>query len=301
MTRQFHGVYCPSITVTKDDGTIDYDLWGCHLDHLIDAGINGVLVFGSIGEFYAFTLEAKEEVMRFVIDHVAGRIKVLVGIGGTNPDEVGAFAVSAERAGADALVAVTPYYFGPSDEATESYYDMVCGVSKLPVVLYNFPPRTGMNLSPDLVARLVSSHPSIVGIKDTVDTISHTRKVIETVRKVNPDFCVLSGFDEYYTVNRIAGGDGVLCGLTNVEPETFVIMHTAYERGDYQTALRCAERINTLMQIYDVADLFISSIKGAVKAKGLPISTDIRKPAVQLTPDQERRIAEILYAADCVD
>lgn len=294
MTRQFHGVYCPSITVTKEDGTIDYELWGRHLDHLIEAGINGVLVFGSIGEFYAFNLKTKEEVMRFVIEHVAGRIKVLVGIGGTNPDEVVAFAVSAEQAGADALVAVAPYYFGPSDEAAESYYDIVCESSNLPVVLYNFPPRTGMDLSPELVARLVSSHPGIVGIKDTVDTISHTRKIIETVRKIDPDFCVLSGFDEYYTVNRIAGGDGVLCGLTNVEPETFVTMHAAYERGDYQTALRCAERINTLMQIYDVADLFISSIKGAVRAKGLPISTDIRKPAVQLTGDQERRIAEIL-------
>lgn len=294
MTRQFHGVYCPSITVTKEDGTIDYELWGRHLDHLIEAGINGVLVFGSIGEFYAFNLKTKEEVMRFVIEHVAGRIKVLVGIGGTNPDEVVAFAVSAEQAGADALVAVAPYYFGPSDEAAESYYDIVCESSNLPVVLYNFPPRTGMDLSPELVTRLVSSHPGIVGIKDTVDTISHTRKIIETVRKIDPDFCVLSGFDEYYTVNRIAGGDGVLCGLTNVEPETFVTMHAAYERGDYQTALRCAERINTLMQIYDVADLFISSIKGAVRAKGLPISTDIRKPAVQLTGDQERRIAEIL-------
>lgn len=294
MTRQFHGVYCPSITVTKEDGTIDYELWGRHLDHLIEAGINGVLVFGSIGEFYAFNLKTKEEVMRFVIEHVAGRIKVLVGIGGTNPDEVVAFAVSAEQAGADALVAVAPYYFGPSDEAAESYYDIVCESSNLPVVLYNFPPRTGMDLSPELVTRLVSSHPGIVGIKDTVDTISHTRKIIETVRKIDPDFCVLSGFDEYYTVNRIAGGDGVLCGLTNVEPETFVTMHAAYERGDYRTALRCAERINTLMQIYDVADLFISSIKGAVRAKGLPISTDIRKPAVQLTGDQERRIAEIL-------
>lgn len=294
MTRQFHGVYCPSITVTKEDGTIDYELWDRHLDHLIEAGINGVLVFGSIGEFYAFNLKTKEEVMRFVIEHVAGRIKVLVGIGGTNPDEVVAFAVSAEQAGADALVAVAPYYFGPSDEAAESYYDIVCESSNLPVVLYNFPPRTGMDLSPELVTRLVSSHPGIVGIKDTVDTISHTRKIIETVRKIDPDFCVLSGFDEYYTVNRIAGGDGVLCGLTNVEPETFVTMHAAYERGDYQTALRCAERINTLMQIYDVADLFISSIKGAVRAKGLPISTDIRKPAVQLTGDQERRIAEIL-------
>ena len=294
MAKKFHGIYCPSITITKENGEIDYNLWRRHLDHLISAGIDGVLIFGSIGEFYAFDLETKKKVMRYVLDHVARRMKVLVGIGGTNPDEVVDFAASAEEAGADGVVAVAPYYFGPSNEAAEDYYDMICKSTKLPALLYNFPPRTGMDLSAKLVARLVSSHPNIVGIKDTVDTISHTRKVIAAVRKVNPDFCVLSGFDEYYTVNRIAGGDGVLCGLTNVEPETFVTMHSAYEREDYQTALRCAERISALMQIYDVADLFISSIKGAVKVKGLPICTDIRKPAVQLTSDQEARIADIL-------
>ncbi len=76
---------------------------------------------------------------------------------------------------------------------------------------------------------LAAENQNIIGVKDTVDTISHTRKVIAAVRKVNPSFSVLSGFDEYYTVNRISGGNGVLCGLTNVEPETFVSLHHAWQ------------------------------------------------------------------------
>ena len=111
---------------------------------------------------------------------------------------------------------------------------------------------------------------------------------------MNPSFSVLSGFDEYYTVNRISGGNGVLCGLTNVEPETFVSLHHAWQSGDYAMAIKSAERISYLMRLYDTADLFISAIKGAVKAKGLPIDTSIHEPAVQLTDEQYRNIQSIL-------
>lgn len=121
------------------------------------------------------------------------------------------------------------------------------------------------------MAELAAAHPNIVGIKDTVDTISHTRKVIRAIKAVNPRFAVFSGFDEYYLVNRVSGGDGVICGMTNVDPETFVELHRAYEAGDYATA-----------------------IKGAVKAKGLDISTLIREPAVQLTAQQYEAVKAIL-------
>ena len=85
-----------------------------------------------------------------------------------------------------------------------------------------------------------------------------------------------------------------MCGLTNVEPETFVSMHRAWRAGDYATAVTAAERISHLMRLYDTADLFISAIKGAVRAKGLPISTSIHEPATQLTGDQYRDILNIL-------
>ncbi|PJM74872.1 dihydrodipicolinate synthase family protein [Bifidobacterium simiarum] len=290
----FSGVICPSITITDDDGNIDYDLWGRHLDHLIEAGVDGVLVFGSIGEFYAFPLEVKKQAVDFVAKHVAGRIKVFAGVGDTNLDKVIDFAKAAEKSGVDALVVVSPYYFGPTPGAAKAYFGAVAGATDLPVILYNFPPRTGSDLTPELVAELASEYPTIVGIKDTVDTISHTRKVIRAVSGIKPDFAVFSGFDEYYLVNRVSGGAGVICGLTNVEPETFAKLNKAYVSGDYATAIEAAERISHLMAIYDCADLFIAAIKGAVKAKGLPISTLIREPAVQLTEDQYAKIQALL-------
>ena len=290
----FKGIFCPSITITDDEGKIDYDLWGKHLDHLADAGVNGVLLFGSIGEFYSVSLADKEAALEFAVKRVGERMKVFAGVGDTTYANVIEFTKFAEKAGADAVLAVSPYYFGPSPLTAENYFGAIAEATKLPVILYNFPARTGTDLTPELVASLAAKHPNICGIKDTVDTISHTRKVIRAARAVNPDFTVFSGFDEYSLVNRVSGGNGVLCGLTNVEPETFVKMHAAYEEGDFATAVACAERISKLMAVYDVCDLFVSAIKAAVKVKGLPISTKIFEPAVQATEADEAAIAELL-------
>ena len=240
------------------------------------------------------SLDQKKEALKFAVDRVAGRMKVFAGVGDTTYSNVLDFTRYAEEVGADAVLAVSPYYFGPTDLTAEVYFGGIAKVTKLPVILYNFPARTGTDLSPELVARLASQHPNICGIKDTVDTISHTRKVIRAARAVNPEFTVFSGFDEYYLVNRVSGGNGVLSGLTNVEPETFVRMHRAYQEGDYATAVEAAERISHLMAVYDVCDLFISSIKVAVMVKGLPVSTKVFEPAVQATPEQVERIRELL-------
>jgi 4-hydroxy-tetrahydrodipicolinate synthase len=290
------GIFCPSITPLKseDGSSIDFEMWAKHLDHLAEAGVDGVLLFGSIGEFFAFPVEVKEAAVDFAVTHIAGRIKVFAGIGGTVIEQVTDFAKVAQQSGVDGVVAISPYYFGPSSASAKRYFAAIAAATTLPVILYNFPERTGSDLTPELVAELAAQFPTIVGMKDTVDNISHTRKVVEAVHAVNPDFAVFSGFDEYYLPNRVAGGAGVISGLTNVEPETFVRMHHAYESGDFATALECAKRVSHLMAVYDTADLFISAIKGAVKLKGLPISTALREPAVQLTGEEMRKISEVI-------
>lgn len=290
----FEGVFCPSITIIDDSWNIDYESWGKHLDHLADAGINGVLLFGSIGEFFAVPFEEKKKAIKFAKERIGDKTKLFFGIGDTILDNVIELAKYAQELEIDAVVAVSPYYFGPTDMAATKYYSAIAEFVNIPIILYNFPDRTGSDLNPELVASLVSKYKNIVGIKDTVDTISHTRKVLYAARKINPDFCVLSGFDEYYFVNRISGGNGVLSGLTNIEPEIFVKMHKAYQSNDYDTALDCAKRISHLMAVYDVCDLFISSIKAAVKVKGLDICTNIFEPGSQVTNEQLNLIQEII-------
>ncbi|OCA93281.1 dihydrodipicolinate synthetase [Actinobaculum suis] len=290
----FAGIYTPSITPLREDGSIDLENWEKHVDNLIAAGINGVLLFGSIGEFYAFTVEEKQEAIRHMTKHVAGRTQLLVGTGGTNQEEVIALTNYADECGADAVVIVSPYYFGPSEEVAEKYFSAIAENTKLPILLYNFPDRTGSDLTPELVARLAGKYESIVGIKDTVDNASHTRKIVQAVHPIRKDFSVLSGYDEYYLSNRVSGGAGILTGMTNVEPETFVAMHRAYERGDYAIAIQQATRVANLMRIYDVSDLFITAIKAAVKVKGLPINTVAKEPALQANAQTEAAVRNIL-------
>lgn len=290
----FNGVFCPSITIVKEDGSIDYDNWEIHLNKIADSGINGILLFGSIGEFFNFDIDEKKESIKFAKDLVGNKTKVFFGIGDTLYKNVIDLAKYGEEIGVDAVVAVSPYYFGPSDITAQAYYDGIANAINIPIILYNFPDRTGSDLNPDLVAKLVSKHKNIIGIKDTVDTISHTRRVLRAARLANPDFCVLSGFDEYYLVNRVSGGNGVLSGLTNIEPETFVAMHKAYEAKDFAKAIDCAQRISHLMSVYDVCDLFVSAIKCGVKAKGLDISTNLVDPATQASQDDLEKICNII-------
>lgn len=290
----FKGVFCPSITILDGNGNIDYEMWGHHLDHLADSGLNGILLFGSIGEFYSVNVEEKKKAIKFAKERIASRTKIFFGIGDTNYQNVIELAKYGQDLGVDAVVAVSPYYFGPSEQTAYKYYEGIARAVNIPIILYNFPDRTGSDLSPKLVLDLASQYSNICGIKDTVDTISHTRKVLNAARKANSDFCVLSGFDEYYLVNRVSGGNGVLSGLTNIEPETFVKMHKAYEDQDYDTAISCAKRISHLMSVYDVCELFISSIKAGVKAKGLDICTNIFDPATQVSDDQLSEIKNIV-------
>ena len=290
----FKGSYTPSITILNENGKFDFPNMETHINNLINNGINGVLFFGSIGEFFAFTLEEKKEFIDFVIDRVDKRISTLIGIGGTNMNEILELAKYAEDREADGLVIISPYYFGPSEITTEKFFGTIAETVDLPIMLYNFPDRSGNELTPELVSNLAIKHKNIVSIKDTVDNISHTRKVIQKVKKVRPDFTVLSGFDEYYIPNRIAGGDGILSGLTNVAPKLFSTLHEAYENKDFSTVEHCGYQISTLMKLYDTTDLFISAIKAAVNAKGLNISTYIKEPAIQITSEQFERIQEIL-------
>ncbi|WP_303058994.1 dihydrodipicolinate synthase family protein [Veillonella magna] len=290
----FKGVYSPIITIFKDNGEIDYANMELHINHLVEAGLNGILFFGSLGEFYAISLEEKKKFIEFAVKLINKRVQVIIGVGGTDVRDVIELANFAETAGADAINIISPYYFGPTEEAAKQYFKTIADAVKLPIMLYNFADRTGSDLSPAVVSYLAENCPSIVGIKDTVDNISHTRRLCQAVKPIRPDFSVLSGFDEYYMVNRISGGDGVLCGLTNVVPEVFVKMHKAYEDNDKVAAVACAEKIASLMRIYEVTGLFIVAMKAAVKATGLPISTFTKAPGMDITPEEYAKVECIL-------
>lgn len=290
----FKGINTPVITIFDETGNIDFPAMKKHIEHLVQAGINGLLLFGSMGEFYAISELEKRELVKQVVAWVNHRAKVIVGIGSTRKQDVLNFGQYCIEVGVDAVNIISPYYFGPSDKAAEIYFSELAENLNIPIMLYNFKDRTGSDLTPGTIYNLALKYKNIVGVKDTVDNISHTRKICQKIKSERPDFEVLSGFDEYYLVNRISGGDGVLCGLTNVVPEIFVEMHQAYEIGNLNVVMEKARLVSNLMKLYDVTDLFVVGMKEAVRLMGLPMSTFTHAPGQEITAHESEQVAKIL-------
>lgn len=294
----FKGVFSPVITVVDEHGKLDFAGNEILIHHLVDKGLDGLLFFGTMGEFFAFTHEERKAFIRFGIRAVNKRTSVLIGTGGTVLEEVVELGRLAEQEGADGLVVMSPYYFKLDEESLYRYFAEVAGSTKLPVLLYNFPDRTNVNLSPELVLRLAKDFKNIVGIKDTVDSISHTRRLIEVVKAECPDFSVLSGYDEYLVPNLLAGGDGVLCGLTNIVPEIFTELMKSYRTGDLAGVQAAQRRIGILMNIYNVSEPFVVAIKHAVMLRGLPIPPYAKKPSGLLNDAQIKQIKALFQQAN---
>lgn len=296
----FSGIITPVITALDSQGTLDFAGNKLVIDRLIKGGMTGLLFLGSMGEAFAMTQDEKKELIRFAVATVEKRVPVLIGTGGTVQEEVLDLTEFAAREGADGVVAISPYYFKLDETTVYSYYASIAGSTDLPILIYNFPDRTAVNLEPELVLRLAAAFPNIVGIKDTVDNISHTRKLIQTVKSVRPEFTVFSGFDEYLVPNLMAGGDGVICGLTNVAPEVFAGLQKAYAARDFDGVLDAQAKINILMNLYEVSQPFVAAIKGAVMLQGVPVTAAAKEPSIELTTQQLNRIREILTMAKVI-
>ena len=290
----FRGINTPLITIFDDSGKIDFKAMEIQVDRLVKARVNGILLFGSMGEFYAVDEESKRELIKKIKGQVKDKAKIIVGIGDTNEDNVLRLGHYCEEVGVDAVNVISPYYFGPGEDAVYKYFSDIAKSLELPIMLYNFRERTGSDLSPETICKLAVEYKNIVAVKDTVDNISHTRKICQLVKPIRADFDVLSGFDEYYLVNRVSGGDGVLCGLTNVVPELFVDMHNAYENGAFNQAIKLAECVSKLMKLYDVTNLFVVGMKEAVRLMGVPMSTYTKAPGMQITEKEKERVKSIL-------
>jgi 4-hydroxy-tetrahydrodipicolinate synthase len=294
----FHGVFTPMVTAFDEQGRLDPGGNRRMIRHLLDGGVHGVLILGSIGEFFALAPGEKRALIDLAVESVGGRIPVLVGTGGTEVGEVIELTRYAARSGAQAGVAISPYYFTLDPKSLYRYYAAIARAVEWPLLLYNFPDRTGVELSPELILKLAREFPHVVGVKDTVDSISHTRAVIELVKPVRPNFAVLSGFDEYLVPNLLAGGDGLIGGLSNVAPRLLLELYQACRLGQVAKLKARQRRVNKLMALYAVSQPFVGAIKAAVSLVVPGVRPACRPPAGKLDARQMATIRNTLKAAD---
>jgi 4-hydroxy-tetrahydrodipicolinate synthase len=267
------------------------------LDREIAAGVHGLLILGSGGEFCHMSIKMRKEVAEFCVKHVAGRIPVLLGIGASATAEVIELGRHAKACGADAVLVVNPYYATLSRPALIQHYKAVAAAVDLPIMLYNFPGLTGQELTVDLVLELAFTCPNIVGIKDTVDTMSHTRALVTQVKGARPDFLVFSGFDEYMLDTLLIGGDGGIPATANFIPEITLGIYNAVEAGDFEAVRAHARRLATLMPIYGLDQPFFGLVKEAIRLTGTDISTTVLAPSLVPSDEIKSRLLAVLRGA----
>jgi len=266
-------------------------------DHLINAGIDGLVIMGSTGEFFTMTTEQKKELIDLAISHVNKRIKVYIGTSCMSVEDTIELSNYAIEAGADAVMIISPYYFALSDESIELYYDKVADAVKGDIYLYNFPARTGYDLTPEVTLRLLRKHKNIVGYKDTVTEMGHTRKLITTLKTEFPDFIVLSGFDENFAHNILSGGNGCIGGLSNLYPEIFAEWVNAIDSRDMEGVAKIQNTVDKMMDLYAIGTPFIPIIKKAMMVRGIEMQDYCTDPFIQANEEQtaiiEKKMEEL--------
>ena len=287
----------PVVTALDRQGHVDVEANLRIYDFLIENGMDGILIFGSIGEFFAIPMEEKRELLKKAIAHIKGRVTVYAGTCHMELGQCVEFSNYALELGADGVMVISPYYFSLPDSGILNFYDRLAEGINGDLLLYNFPDRTGHDLSADLIYNLVSRHENIVGIKDTVSTMGHTRGIIQKVKKDYPNFQVFSGFDEFFGHNVLSGGDGCVAGLSNFAPEVASAYARAARADDLAGMVQCQQKVDSLMAIYDVAPQFIPIIKKAMVLRGIEMEPVCTQPLLEATLEETEKIREILAKA----
>ncbi|MDD3336284.1 MAG: dihydrodipicolinate synthase family protein [Eubacteriales bacterium] len=284
----------PAITLFDENGGLDLSSNGALYENLLQKGIDGVLVLGSIGEFFAMPLAMRRELADYAISVMKRRTRLLIGTGSMNAEEIVPFSNECLKKGADAIILISPYYFPLDNEAIYQYFHGLIPQIEGKVYLYNFPDRTGYSIAPEVVLRLKQSHDNIVGIKDTIPGMGHTRELIKLLKPYYPDFEIYSGFDDNLTANVLSGGNGCIAGLSNFYPEACVACAEALRQGDLAAIVKGQRRIEQLFEIYSIGSNFIPIIKEAAKQRGIVKSTRCTFPLPQVTLEQSRKVGELL-------
>ena len=229
----FRGLGVALVTPFTENGAVDFAAVAKIVDNLIAGGVDYILVLGTTGETPTLSKDERKALIRFVRDRVAGRVKLMVGVGGNCTHDVVATLRTWDLSGYDAILSVNPYYNKPNQEGLYQHFKAIAEASPLPIMLYNIPGRTGVNMTPETIARIAADCTNVIGVKEASGDLAQMERIKELLPS---DFLLISG-DDGLTVEVVKrGGDGVISVLANAYPsETAEFVHLALD-GDIETA-----------------------------------------------------------------
>ena len=258
MKTRLKGMGVALITPFKEDGSVDYDALLRLVDYQLENGTDFLCVLGTTAETPTLTKEEKEKVKRTIIDRVNGRLPILLGVGSNSTQAVVDSVKNDDMTGVDALLVVVPYYNKPSQEGIYQHYKAVAEATDLPIVLYNVPGRTGVNMTAETTLRLANDFENIVAIKEASGNIAQMDEII----KNKPEgFDVISGDDGITFPLITLGAVGVISVLGNAFPREFSRMTQLALEGDYVNALPIHHQFAEMCNL-----LFVDGNPAGVKA-----------------------------------
>jgi 4-hydroxy-tetrahydrodipicolinate synthase len=288
MTFQPKGIIPAMVTPITSDGKINVGALRKLTNYLIEGDVHGLFPVGSQGEFYALTFEEKKKVIEVVVEETRGRVPIYAGTGAITTREAIALTQMAEAAGVSAVSVLTPYFIHPNEAELFEFYSAIAKATRLPVLLYNNPGRTGVTISANFVVR-ASQVENIVGIKDSSGDLTLTA---EYIRRTDEKFSVLAGRDTLIYGTLCYGGKGAIAATANVAPKVIVEIYEAFKAGDWKRSLEAQFRLAPLRLAFDLGT-FPVVIKEALNLIGIDAGVGI-PPVGGISPKAREELREIL-------
>ena len=290
---EFKGIIPAVITPFTQEGKLDEDTLRDTIRFLIDSRVYGLMVNGSTGEAANLSSEERKRVIKITVDEGEGKVPIIAGTGTPSTKVTIELTKDAKDAGANAAMIVTPFYLIPNTEGIIRHYKTIAENVDIPIVLYNIPQHTKVNLIPSLIAQLCEEIPSIVGLKDSYGNLG---QFAETIRLVGNKISVLSGCDDLLLPSFILGARGAIIALGNIAPSMAVDMFNSVQKGDLDKAKDIYFKLLPTTRAIGSEYNFPAPVKEAIKLLGRP-GGPTRSPIVPITEQEREDIREALKYA----
>ena len=285
----FKGLGIALITPFQEDGSVDYRSLIRLVQYQLDNGADFFCILATTGETPTLSAEEKKKIKDLVVDMVGGRVPILMGCGGYNTAAIVEELRTGDFHGIDGILSVCPYYNKPSQEGLYQHFKAIAGSTKLPVVLYNVPGRTGVNMKAETTVRLANDCPNIVAIKEASGNLE---QVDEIIKKKPSRFDVISGDDALTFPMVSCGAVGVISVIGNALPREFSKMIRLQMKGEYDGARKIHHRFTDLFSLLFV-DGNPAGVKAMLSEMGY-IQNVLRLPLVPMRINNMQRMVEIL-------
>jgi 4-hydroxy-tetrahydrodipicolinate synthase len=285
-----HGIVPAMVTPFRQDERIDFSAWERIIDLMIASGVDGLLAAGGQGEFFALSEEERMVALRFVRQHTAGRLPVYGNVGCVTTRQSVELAQRAQAEGIDYAVVITPYYLKPSADELVEHYCEICRSVRIPVLAYNIPERTGVDLNLDALRRIAARCENFVGLKDSSGNLEQLPELVATGR--DRPFAVFMGRDHMILPALKLGCVGAVTACANVAPRLFADLYRTYREGNLAEAARLQALVDPLRQAFAL-HTFPAVVKEAMAMAGVPAGP-CRKPVGPMPEPAREKLAAVL-------